>query len=120
MPKHAHGTHNLKNYTCFSNIIRDAVEKLFDKIVNPDLLVRRITIDVNHVKSEKDAEGELKQLGLFDRVRDDRKMEKGGRVDKAVLAIKKRYGKNAILKGINYEDGATGRERNAQIGGHRK
>ena len=120
VPKHAHGTHNLKNYTCFSNIIRDAVEKLFDKIVNPDLLVRRITIDVNHVKSEKDAEGELKQLGLFDRVRDDRKMEKGGRVDKAVLAIKKRYGKNAILKGINYEDGATGRERNAQIGGHRK
>ena len=120
VPKHAHGTHNLKNYTCFSSVIREAVGELFDKIVNPDLLVRRITIDVNHVKSEKDAEGEFKQLGLFDRVRDDQKMEKGGRVDKAVLAIKKRYGKNAILKGINYEDGATGRERNAQIGGHRK
>ena len=120
VPKHAHGTHNLKNYTCFSSVIREAVEELFDKIVNPDLLVRRITIDVNHVKSEKDAEGELKQLGLFDEAFGNEKLERGGRVDAAVLAIKKRYGKNAILKGINYEDGATGRERNAQIGGHRK
>ncbi len=120
IPKHAHGTFNMKEYTCFSSMIRDAVEKLFDKIVNPDLLVRRIMIDVNHVKSEKDARGELKQLDLFDTTIKTEKLEKGGRVDEAVLAIKKRYGKNAILKGINYEDGATGRERNAQIGGHRK
>ncbi|MBO4812662.1 DNA methylase [Candidatus Saccharibacteria bacterium] len=120
VPKHAHGTKSLKQYTCFSGVIREAVEELFDKTVDPNLLVRRMTIDANRVKSEEDALKEPRQLELFEAAVDAEKMEKGGRVDAAMLSIKKRYGKNAILKGINFEDGATGRERNAQIGGHRK
>lgn len=117
VPKHAHGTYNLNKYSCSSREIRTAVKVLFEKLVNPELLIRRLTIDVNHVKTEKDAAKELRQLGLFDEVKDDAKEK---RWNEAVLAIKKRYGKNAILTGINFEEGATGKERNAQIGGHRK
>ena len=117
VPKHAHGTYNLSEYSSSSRGIREAVKDLFGRLVDPNLLIRRLTIDVNHVKTEKDAAKELKQLGLFDEVKDDTKEK---RTNEAVLAIKKRYGKNAILTGINFEEGATGRERNAQIGGHRK
>lgn len=117
VPKHAHGTHNLSEYTCLSQEVRMAVKDLFERLVNPELLIRRITIDVNHIKTEKDIAKELKQLNLFDKVKDSAKEK---RTNEAVLAIKKRYGKNAILTGINFEDGATGRDRNAQIGGHRK
>ena len=118
-PKHAHGTHNLRSYSASSNMIREGVKQLFERIVDHDLLVRRITIDVNHVKREEDAKSRLKQLELFDDVADDKEVEKEKRTKEAVLAIKKRYGKNAILTGLNFEDGATGRERNAQIGGHK-
>lgn len=117
VPKHAHGTYNLSEYTYLSQEIRTAVKGLFERLVNQDLLIRRISIDVNHVKAEKDIAKELKQLELFDEVKDNVKEK---RTNEAVLAIKKRYGKNAILTGINFEEGATGRERNAQIGGHRK
>jgi DNA polymerase V len=117
VPKHAHGTHNLSEYSCLSQEIRAAVKDLFERLVDPELLIRRIAIDVNHIKTEKDVSKESKQLGLFD-VTKDKTKEK--RANEAVLAIKKRYGKNAILTGINFEEGATGRERNAQIGGHRK
>jgi DNA polymerase V len=94
-------------------------------------MVRRITIDVNHVQREEDARDEVRQLSLFERVDLDcgekavgdvlqgAELTKEKNTNEAILAIKKRYGKNAILKGINFEDGATGRERNAQIGGHR-
>ncbi len=116
-PKHAHGTYNLGEYSCSSREIRAAVKDLFERIVNPDLLIRRITIDVGHVKTEKAAAKEPRQLGLFDEPKDNAKEK---RTNEAILAIKERYGKNAILTGINFEDGATGRERNAQIGGHRK
>ena len=75
-------------------------------------------INVNHVVREKDFEKSLRQLELFDAV-NEKDLKKEKRANEAVLAIKKRYGKNAILKGINFEEGATGRERNAQIGGHR-
>ena len=79
------------------------------------LFSKKKTIVKQNVKTEKDARRELKQLGLFDEKKDDAKEK---RANEAVLAIKRRYGKNAILKGINFEEGATGRERNAQIGGH--
>ncbi len=116
VPKHAHGTYNLGRYTCSSIALNRAVVDLFEDKVNRDLLIRRITIDVNHVKREEDVKKELRQASLFDEQKDDTKEK---RANEAILAIKKRYGKNAILKGINFEDGATGRERNAQIGGHR-
>ena len=94
--------------------------KIFDDKVNPKLKIRRITIDVNRVKLEKDAGKELRQLGLFDQPLDESLFRKEKRTEEAILSIKRKYGRNAILKGINFEKGATGRERNAQIGGHRK
>ena len=117
VPKHAHGTYNLNGYSCSLQSIRTAVKDLFERLVSTELMIRRLTISVNHVKTEKDVAKELKQLGLFDEVKDDAREKRWGQ---AVLAIKKRYGKNAILTGINFEEGATGRERNSQIGGHRK
>ena len=118
VPKHAHGTYNLKTASMSTSEIVNAVTKLFERNVNPELLIRRINIDVNHVVREKDFEKSLKQLSLFNENNKDLKKEK--RANEAILKIKRRYGKNAILKGINFEEGATGRERNAQIGGHRK
>lgn len=94
--------------------------KIFDEKVDRALKIRRITIDVNHVVSEEDLREKPRQLGLFDEVQDEVKLKKEKRAEEAILAIKRRYGKNAILKGINFDEGATGRERNAQIGGHRK
>ncbi|MBR3353555.1 DNA methylase [Candidatus Saccharibacteria bacterium] len=120
VPKHAHGTYNLGEYTCSSHAIREAVRTLFNDKVDDELMIRRITIDVTNVKLESEARKELKQLGLFDGKKDEASVEKEKQTNKAILAIKKRYGKNAILKGINFEEGATGRERNAQIGGHRE
>ncbi len=120
VPKHAHGTRNLAHYTYSSQEIRKAVEELFRKLVNQNLYVRRITIDVCHVKTLENTKKELKQLGLFDERMDEAKLTKETRANEAILAIKKRYGKNAILKGLNFEEGATGRERNAQVGGHRR
>lgn len=119
VPKHAHGTENLKDFTNSTHLICSAVEKIFERTVNPDLKVRRITIDVNHVKREEDAGKMLKQLDLFEDKSQKKELDKEKRANEAVIAIKKRYGKNAILKGINFEKGATGRERNRQIGGHR-
>ena len=120
VPKHAHGTYNLDDFTSSTQEIREAVQNLFDKCVNPKLYVRRINIDVNHVIWEEDLKksGKLRQLKLFD----DQKPADSARerrANEAILEIKRRYGKNAILKGFNFEEGATGRERNMQIGGHR-
>ena len=118
IPKHAHGTFNLGTQTASSKMIRDAVTTLFDKLVNKDLYVRRITIDVNHVLPETAAE-KPRQLNFFSNIPEQKELEKEKRVSKAIVKIKERYGKNAILKGINFEEGATGRERHGQIGGHR-
>ena len=118
IPKHAHGTFNLDAQTASSKMIRNAVTTLFDKLVNKDLYVRRITIDVNHVLPETAAE-KPHQLNLFSNIPEQKELEKEKRVGKAIVKIKERYGKNAILKGINFEEGATGRERHTQIGGHR-
>ena len=120
VPKHAHGTYNLEEYSCSSSAIREAVRMIFCEKVNPDLKVRRITIDVGHVKREEDLMVEARQYSLFDGLGDENKSRKERQTNEAILAIKKRYGKNAILKGLNFEKGATGRERNAQIGGHRQ
>lgn len=120
VPKHAHGTYNLRRFTSSSRLISEAVGKIFDEKVDDSLKIRRITIDVNHVTLEKDLGKKLRQLGLFDDDVNEKEQEKEKRAEEAILAIKRRYGKNAILKGINFEEGATGRERNAQIGGHRR
>lgn len=119
VPKPAHGSQNLKIGTSSSSIILNAVITLFDKNVDKNLFVRRITIDVNHILPETD-EPKSHQLDLFtDYDEENAKLGKEKRVGEAIINIKRRYGKNAILKGINFEEGATGRERNMQIGGHK-
>jgi DNA polymerase V len=125
VPKHAHGTINLDKKTSSSKMIIDAVLSLYDRIVNKKLLVRRITVCASHVEDESTAvETETyEQLQLFrdyDAIAEEKMaLEKEKKLQHAILDIKKKYGKNAILKGINLEEGATARERNNQIGGHK-
>ena len=125
IPKHAHGTANLSGYTSSTREITEAVMALFDRIVDMDLLVRRVNIVACHVLREENAPSGngMEQLDLFaepqnrEWVEQQRQREK--RRQQAVIGIKKKYGKNAIFKGMNLEEGATARKRNGQIGGHR-
>ena len=124
VPKQAHGTTNIERYTASSRLIVDATMELFDKIVDKSLLVRRITIAVCKLQREKDVkENTVEQLDLFTdyekKNAQEESLEKEKRMQEAVLSIKKKYGKNAILKGMNLEEGATAKERNSQIGGHK-
>jgi len=125
IPKHAHGTANLPGHTSSTREIVDAVIQLYDRIVDPELLVRRLTIAACHVLRETDVvpSGVPAQLDLFEQQEDPKEIEEARRREKrrqqAVIEIKKRYGKNAILKGMNLEEGATARDRNRQIGGHK-
>ena len=125
MPKHAHGTVNLPEHSSSSKEIIEAVVGLFDDIVDDDLLVRRVTISANHVISEKVMEKKKvpEQLDLFTDVEERQKeieaLQKEKQLQRAVLHIHKKYGKNALLKGMNLQDGATMRERNEQVGGHK-
>ena len=128
VPVHAHGTINIEEPTSAGSIISEKVAELYDRIVNPVLLVRRLNLSVNHLIHEKQYKKQPKivQLDLFtdfeeserQRKADLEKAEKERRRQEAILNIKKKFGKNAILKGINYADGATQKERNQQIGGH--
>ena len=129
VPKHAHGTVNLKMRTSSTKMIMDAVLELFDSIVDPKLLVRRLNLTANKVVSENSVTEvqQYEQLNLFtDYVAEEKKnedekeaLEREKRMQHAVLNIKKKYGKNAILKGMNLQEGATTKERNNQIGGHK-
>ncbi len=129
VPKHAHGTVNLKQQTSSSRLIMQAVEELYDSIVNPDLLVRRLNITAANVVSEEIAKNKKvpEQLDIFtdyealNRQREEERkaLEKERRMQEAQLKIKQRYGKNAILRGLNFDEGATAIERNEQIGGHK-
>ena len=125
IPKHAHGSANLDRRTSSTRLITDAVMELYDRIVDENLLVRRINLVANHVLPEREVQQELAfdQLDLFSEVAEkeaeEELLEREKRRQQAVLSIRKKYGKNAILKGMNYEEGATTRDRNAQIGGHK-
>lgn len=130
IPKHAHGTERLGSYTSSTKKILEAATTLFDRIVDKNLLVRRLNIVAGHVIPEADApkhESNFEQLDLFtdyaaverQRQQEQQHLAKERRMQEAMLAIKKRYGKNAILKGMNLEDGATAKDRNEQIGGHK-
>ncbi len=125
LPKHAHGTENLDRKTYSARAIAEGAVRLFDRIVNPKLLVRRVTICACDVtpKSEQTAEYGGEQLDLFTdyaaREREILTERKEENMQLAVLKIRHKFGKNALLKGMNFEDGATMRERNQQIGGHR-
>ena len=129
VPKHAHGTFNFKIPTSSSRLIMDGAAELFDRCVNPDLLIRRLNLTTNHVVSEVliKENSEPEQLDLFidyealDRQRREEKerLAKERRIQEAQLKIKQRFGKNAILRGLNFDEGATAKERNSQIGGHK-
>lgn len=128
IPKHAHGTANLGRFTSSTKHVLEAVTELFDRIVDPDLLVRRLNIVANHV-IDRDSVPKApahEQLDLFtdykaveaQQARENAELAREQKRQEAVLAIKKKYGKNAILKGMNLEEGATAKDRNQQIGGH--
>lgn len=126
IPKHAHGTINLDSYTSSTNVIVRAVLDLFNRIVDENLLVRRINMSANHVISEKEAKQDrYEQLNLFDMISekedavDQEQLKKEKDIQKAILDIKKKFGKNAILKGMSLQEGATAIDRNNQIGGHK-
>lgn len=117
IPKHAHGTINLGEYTNSASKVIHKVLELFDRIVDKDLKVRRMYVVANHVIHG--GRNKMVQLDIFtDYEKLEEEMVREQNMQKAILKIKSRYGKNAILKGINFEDGATMRERNKQIGGH--
>ena len=108
----------------------EGASELFDRHVNPDLLIRRLNLTTNHVVSEESVSAQYsapQQLDLFtdyeaiekQRQEEQAKLDKERRMQEAQLKIKQRFGKNAILRGLNFEEGATAKERNEQIGGHK-
>ena len=128
VPVHVHGTTGTDSLTSSAKTIIAKTEELFDRIVNPDLLIRRLTLCVNHLIPEAEAESkkEIRQLDLFT---DYKKLEQERQTEReklalerhrqeAILHIKQMFGKNAILRGMNFADGATQKERNQQIGSH--
>ena len=121
IPRHAHGTANLGRHTSSTRLIVEAAMALFDQYVAPQLLCRRINLTANHVIRERDIPAApMEQMDLFAPSPGDASdLEREKRRQQAVLEIRKKYGKNAILKGMNFQEGATARERNSQIGGHK-
>ncbi len=135
LPKPAHGSANLKKYTSSSRLITEAVSELFDEITDKNLSVRRMYVVANHVVPEDSIgreapkkEPKLGQISIFDevteepaaqvRTKEDIQLEREKNVQRAVIGIKKKFGKNSVLKGMDLEEGATGKDRNRQIGGH--
>ena len=130
VPKHAHGTSNFDKPTSSSRLLMTAAAEIFDRQVNPDLLIRRLNISVNHVVPETalaTQHEEPQQLDLFtdyealekQKKQEQARLDKERRMQEAQLKIKQRFGKNAILRGLNFSEGATAKDRNKQIGGHK-
>ncbi len=129
VPRHAHGTHHLPRQTASARLIMAAAMELFEQVADRGLLVRRVYLTACRVAGEAEARqgGQTRQLSLFDdydvaggadagQEDQSRREEK---LQRAVLEIKKKFGKNAVLRGMDLEEGAMTRERNRQIGGHR-
>ena len=129
IPKHAHGTANLDRQTSSTRLISEATLKLYDEIVDKKMLVRRVTISANNLVPESSVENKpyYEQIDLFtdyealtaQREKEEKELQKERKIQEAMLDIKQRYGKNAIIKGTNLQEGATSIERNQQIGGHK-
>lgn len=129
VPKPAHGTTNLPKRTSSTTLITNAVMELYDKIVNKKLLIRRINIVANKLVDEHSVKNvnKYEQLDLFtdyedlkkQREKENAESEREKRMQNTILDIKKKFGKNAILKGMNLQEGATAKDRNNQIGGHK-
>lgn len=129
MPEHAHGTVNLKIYSSSCSEITAAATDLYEQISDKKMLIRRISITANHVVSEKSIHKEpvFEQMELFtdynkksnEIKKREEELERERKIQNAVIEIKRKYGKNAVLKGMSLQKGATARDRNNQIGGHR-
>ena len=123
VPEHSHGTIHLNGHTSLSNEIINKATELYRRIVKPQLLIRRFSLTADNTLAANQTDvATATQLSLFDEPVDPQVQAKRDKVDKlehTVIDIKKRFGKNSLLRGLNYEEGATGRERNAQIGGHK-
>ena len=127
VPKHAHGTINIDYRTSSNKILSKKIIELYNRIINKDLMVRRINIVACDIVDEKEQDNDIviEQLDLFsniDNVLNNEKekidQKEENKLQHALLDIKKKYGKNAILRGMNFEDGGTARDRNKQVGGH--
>ena len=129
VPKPAHGTVNLEKHSSSTSLIMEAVQALYTRIVNPALLVRRVTLAACRLKYEDEIEEEAQSFHQMDLFSDfgeqaaekkaaEKKREKERKLQETVLLIKKKYGKNAMLKGMNLQEGATTVMRNSQVGGH--
>ena len=124
IPVHAHGTANLGRCTASTKLMIQAMMDLYDRIIDPNLLVRRVTICANHLQPEAEAKAaDFLQLNLFTgyaaQAAEEQSLQRERRRQLAELTIKHKFGKNAILKGMNLKEGATTRDRNRQIGGHK-
>lgn len=129
VPKHSHGTANIDHKTSSTKTITNEVMKLYDKIVNPILLIRRLNVTACNIINEENEESTsiIEQIDLFTNYEEISKQKEKSlkdeieekKIQKALLNIKKKYGKNSILKAMNYEEGATAKDRNLEVGGHK-
>lgn len=125
VPKHAHGTINLDHHTSSTKIIMDATMQLYERVINKELLTRRINITANNLINVSEAENKksYEQIDLFTdynkKEKEQQEEIKERNLQKAMINIKGRYGKNAIIKGMNLQEAGTTIDRNAQVGGHR-
>ena len=130
IPKHAHGTENLESFTSSTQKMVEAASVLYDRIVDKNLLIRRMNITANNIVEEKTApqkNNSYQQLDLFTDYAAEEEQEKQEalrldrerKLQEATITIKKKFGKNAILKGMSLQEGATAKNRNEQIGGHK-
>ncbi len=126
VPKQDHGSANLGAFTSSSKIIMQKTAELFDRIALPELCVRRINLTVNHLKPVgAEPQPEYEQLSLFDEAdfekkkQEEKMLKKEQAIQSAVIELRDRYGKNAVLKALDFEEGATAIERNSQVGGHK-
>ncbi|MBO5369072.1 MAG: DNA methylase [Clostridia bacterium] len=130
VPKQAHGSINMGSFTSSTEVIVNKTMELFDRITDKMLLVRRMNIAANHIRSEKLIEPELEYIQLdfftdYEKMKEERhkkdiRLKKERKIQEAMIELKNRFGKNAILKGTNLKEGATAMDRNRQIGGHRE
>ena len=129
LPKGAHASETFERFTSSTRLIVACVETLFDRVVNPELLIRRLNISAGRLlpKGDTKTEKPAEQLVMFvdyesrdsEREKERERERKEEKLMETIVSLKKKYGKNTILKGMNYLEGATGRERNEQVGGHK-
>ena len=127
IPKQAHGSENIGRYTSSTKLIAAAIMRLFERIVDKNLSVRRIYVVANHTVDESTVKEPSEQLDLFmdfetiekQKAQEDDELQKEKSLQKAVISLQKKFGKNSVLKGMNLKEGATTIQRNGQIGGHK-